>query len=101
MARKSTNANHDQKRKSGRYKPGARAGKGGIKKMQLLIKNLQAQVDLLKQQRDDALKQVEKLASQNTQLKQDAERSAKKLQERWSTTPLVRKVGPIPIGWGV
>ena len=97
MSRKSSNS--DQKRKSGRYKPGARAGKGGINKMQLLIKNLQAQVDLVKQQRDDALKQVEKLESQNKQLNQDAERSAKKLQEKWNKTPLVCKIRPIPNGW--
>jgi chromosome segregation ATPase len=97
MSRKSSNS--DQKQKSGRYKPGARAGKGGINKMQLLIKNLQAQVDLVKQQRDDALKQVEKLESQNKQLNQDAERSAKKLQEKWNKTPLVCKIRPIPNGW--
>ena len=98
MAGKSSNS--DQKRKSGRYKPGARKGKGSINKMQLLIKSLQAQVDLLKQQRDDALKQVEKLESQNKQLNQDAERSAKKLQDKWNKTPLVCKIRPIPNGWG-
>ena len=67
--------------------------------MQLLIKNLQAQVDLVKQQRDDALKQVEKLESQNKQFNQDAERSAKKLQEKWNKTRLVCKIRPIPNGW--
>ena len=93
-------SNSDQKRKSGRYKPGARKGKGSISKMQLLIKNLQSQVDLLQQQRDDALKQVEKLESQNKQLNQDAERSAKKLQDKWNKTPLACKIRPIPNGWG-
>ena len=77
----------DKKRKSGRYKPGARKGKGGVHKMQLLIKTLQAQVDLLKQQRGDALKQVEKLESQNKQLNQGAEQLA--------------RIPPMPLGWGL
>ena len=68
--------------------------------MQMLVKNLQAQVDLLKQQRDDALKQVEKLETQSKQLNQDAERSAQKLQEQWNKTPLVCKIRLIPNGWG-
>jgi hypothetical protein len=77
----------DKKKKSGRYKPGTRKGKGGIHKMQLQIKTLQAQVDLLTQQRGDALKQVEKLESQNKQLNQHAEQLA--------------KIPPIPDGWGL